>query len=108
SDRTDRPHRALVERTSLPGGTFSMLDELIYYLTLGSALGSGLIAGAFFAFSTFVMRALSRLPANEGVAAMQSINVAVINPWFMLVFLGTGVACAALIFLTVLRWQKPG
>jgi uncharacterized membrane protein len=85
-----------------------MLDNLIYYLTLGSALGSGLIAGAFFALSTFVMRALARLPANEGLAAMQSINVTVINPWFMLVFLGTGVMCSALIVMTVLRWQKPG
>ena len=29
----------------------------------------------FFAFSTFVMQALDRLPAPQGIAAMQSINV---------------------------------
>lgn len=54
-----------------------------------AALGSGLIAGAFFAFSTFVMEALGKLPANQGIAAMQSINVVVINPIFLGVLFGT-------------------
>jgi len=57
-----------------------MFNNLLLALTLLSALGSGLIAGAFFAFSTFVMGALGRLPAAHGIAAMQSINVVVINP----------------------------
>jgi len=35
------------------------------------------------------MRALARLPAAHGIAAMQSINIAVVNPWFMTVFMGT-------------------
>jgi uncharacterized membrane protein len=54
-----------------------------------SALGSGLIAGAFFAFSSFVMGALGKLPANQGIAAMQSIDVVVINPLFLGVLFGT-------------------
>jgi len=29
---------------------------------------------AFFAFSTFIMKALARLPVNEGIAAMQSVK----------------------------------
>jgi uncharacterized membrane protein len=41
---------------------------------LFAALGSGLVGGVFFAFSTFVMRALARVPAAQGIAAMQSIN----------------------------------
>ena len=61
------------------------------------ALGALLIAGVFFAFSSFIMTGLGRLPANQGVAAMNSINVTVINPLFMAVFLGTGLAAAALI-----------
>ena len=36
-------------------------DQLLVALTLVSALGCGLIAGVFFAFSAFVMKALSRL-----------------------------------------------
>jgi hypothetical protein len=57
----------------------STLDPWLVVLAFAGALGSGLMAGAFFAFSTFVMRALARLPAAEGIAAMQSINVAAIN-----------------------------
>lgn len=77
-----------------------MLDEdlevsVLDLLLLGSALGCGLIAGVFFAFSTFVIRALGRLPAAQGVAAMQSINIVVINPWFMGSFFGTALLCIA-------------
>lgn len=85
-----------------------MLTRLLFALTLLAALGSGLIAGVFFAFSSFVMKALSRLPAPGGIAAMQSINVAVINPWFMAAFLGTAAACFVLVVSSVLRWHEPG
>ena len=45
-------------------------------LSLFAALGCAMMSGVFFAFSTFVMKALARLPAEQGVAAMQAINVA--------------------------------
>ena len=77
------------------------LDGWWFGLTLASALGSGLIGGVFYAFSTFVMRALARLPAHEGVAAMQSINVAVINPLFLGVFLGTAATAGAMVLLVL-------
>ncbi len=35
--------------------------------TLAAALGTGLVAGVFFAFSTFVMRGLASLPAGAAV-----------------------------------------
>jgi hypothetical protein len=54
-----------------------MTNVLIVTLTVLAALGSGLVAGIFFAFSAFLMTALSRLPPLQGIAAMQSINVAV-------------------------------
>lgn len=85
-----------------------MTSYVLFALTLLSALGSGLIAGAFFAFSTFVMGALGRLPAAHGIAAMQSINVVVINPWFLGVFVGTAAACAFLVVAALLAWQEPG
>jgi uncharacterized membrane protein len=46
-----------------------------FVLTVVAALGCGLNAGVFFAFSSFVMAALRRLPPAQGIAAMQSINV---------------------------------
>jgi uncharacterized membrane protein len=65
-------------------------------LALLTALGAATVGGVFFGFSTFVMKALAQLPAAQGVAAMQRINVVVINPWFMGVFMGTlllSIAC---------------
>jgi uncharacterized membrane protein len=66
-----------------------MIDGLLFALALVSALGCGLMAGAFFAFSAFVMNALARLPPAQGIAAMRSINVAAITPAFTGALFGT-------------------
>jgi uncharacterized membrane protein len=84
------------------------VDQLLFVLTLVAALGCGLIAGVFFSFSAFVMKALARLGPAEGVAAMQSINVAVLNPWFLGVFVGTAAICVVAIIAALLRWDDPG
>ncbi len=85
------------------------MDQALFVVTLLSALGCGLIAGAFFAFSSFVMKALARLPAEQGIAAMQSINVVVINPVFLGVFVGTAITtCALLAVSSLWRWQAAG
>jgi uncharacterized membrane protein len=51
----------------------------IFPLTFVSKLGSGLVAGIFFSFSNFFMKALARLPPDKGIAAMQNINVDVLS-----------------------------
>lgn len=71
----------------------SAFDGWLGILTFGTALGCGLVAGVFFAFSTFVMPALARLPAPQGIAAMQSINITAITPSFMVALFGTGASC---------------
>src|SRR5262245_19819654 len=84
-------------------------DGLTFTITLVAALGCGLMAGLFFAFSAAVMKALARLPSAEGIGAMQSINVAIINPLFLAVFFGTAVACVLVIIIaSLLRWHEPG
>ena len=85
-----------------------VINNWIFAVALLSALGCGLMAGVFFAFSAFVMTALARLPSSQGIAAMQSINVAVINPCFMAAFLGTAAACAVLAVFSLLVWRLPG
>ncbi|HKA14490.1 MAG TPA: anthrone oxygenase family protein [Myxococcota bacterium] len=85
-----------------------MTDGLTGALTFIAAIGSALVAGVFFAFSSFVMKALARIPPPQGIAAMQSINVAVINPVFMTAFLGTAGVCAALAVVSLFRWHEPG
>jgi uncharacterized membrane protein len=65
-------------------------------MTIAAALGCATVGGVFFAFSSFVMGALRRLPPAQGIAAMQSINVVVINPLFMLLLFGSGAASVVL------------
>jgi len=85
-----------------------MTEGLLVVLTFSTALGCGLIAGVFFAFSAFVMKALARLPAAQGTAAMQSINVVAITPLFMVVLFGTAAACLLLAVSSLFMWQRPG
>ncbi len=68
------------------------------------AVGAGLVAGVFFAFSTFVMKALSQLPSAQGVAAMQRINVVVMNPVFLGLFVGTALIAGICGVGAVLSW----
>lgn len=77
-------------------------------LEILAIIGTGLTAGIFFAFSTFVMAAFARIPPEQGIAAMNSINITVINPWFMTVFMGTPVLCAVLAIMAFFKWSEPG
>jgi len=70
-------------------------------------LGSALIGGVFFAFSSFVMKALARVPSAEGIAAMQSINVVVLNPSFLGAFMGTAVLSIGIALLAIKGWGTP-
>ena len=81
-------------------------DQIHFALVFVALLGSGLIAGVFFAFSMFIMKALVRLPSAEGIAAMQSINITVLNRWFLGVFLGTAVICVLLLVWSLLLWNQ--
>jgi len=84
------------------------MDHFLFALTLLAALGCGLIAGVFLAFSSFVMKALARLPASAGIAAMQSINIVVLRSVFMAVFLGTAAVCVVASVYSLFRLQEPG
>lgn len=65
------------------------MNQTIAIVAIAAVLGSAVVGGIFFAFSSFVMKALAGVPASEGIAAMQSINVVVINPSFLGAFMGT-------------------
>ena len=83
-------------------------EPLFLALTLVAAVGCGVMAGVFFAFSSFVMTALGRLPPGAGIAAMQSVNVAVINPLFFAALFGTAAVCAVLSVFSIPAWRHPG
>ncbi|MGE0023668.1 MAG: DUF1772 domain-containing protein, partial [Hyphomicrobium sp.] len=83
------------------------MEPALTGLTWISALGAALIAGVFFAFSTFVMPALGARPPAEGIAAMQEINIVVVRSGFIAVFLATAATSAILALFAILRWDDP-
>ena len=72
-----------------------MIDGPAHALTAAAALGAGINGGVFFAFSTFVMRALGRVPAPNGISTMQAINREAPSPLFMSLLFGTAVVGVA-------------
>jgi uncharacterized membrane protein len=73
-----------------------------------SAVGCGVLARVYFAFSTFVMASLARIAPAAGAAAMNAINVEIVRSLFMPLFLGTTLTGAALAVLAFFRWGEPG
>jgi uncharacterized membrane protein len=84
-----------------------MLITYLFALKFISVIGCALIAGVFFAFSTFVMNALSRLQPAQGIATMQSINITAINPLFMTALFGTAATCLFLIVSMLSKLSQP-
>jgi uncharacterized membrane protein len=84
----------------------TIIDRILVILTFAAAIGAGLVAGVFYAFSTFVMKALLRIQPSAGLAAMQSINVVVLSPWFLGVFMGTALVCIAVAIGAFARWDR--
>jgi uncharacterized membrane protein len=83
------------------------MEGVLVALTWFSAFGAALIAGTFFAFSAFVIKALAQRPPAEGIAAMQAINVVVVQSPFIAVFVATALASAFLALIAVLRMDDP-
>jgi uncharacterized membrane protein len=77
-------------------------------LTAAGIVGSGLLAGVFFAFSAFVMGGLRRLPESGGAAAMRSINVTAVRPPLMIALFGVSALCVAMIVRALATWSQPG
>lgn len=73
--------------------------ECLLFLT---AISTALMAGLFYAYSCSVNPGLGRLPDAGYLAAMQSINRAILNPVFFASFLGS------LVLLPLCSWAYRG
>ena len=78
-----------------------MLDRAILTLTFLTTIGSGLVAGVFLAFS-------SRLPAPQGIAAMQSINATVLTSSFLAALFLTAVGATVIGVAALGSFERPG
>lgn len=76
---------------------------LITPLLILAVLGTGIMAGVFYAFSGFVTQGLDRLPAADAARAMRGINVTAVRAPLMLALFGTG-----LVALVVLGFAIAG
>ena len=65
----------------------------LQYIVVAASVSCGVISGLLFSFSIVVMRALLELPAPAGMFAMQRINRLIINPLFLVLFLGSSALC---------------
>jgi len=74
-------------------------------LVVATAIACAGMGGVFFAFSSFVMRALARLSPAQGIVAMQSINIVAVTPLFMTALFGTAIACVVLAASAVIDWR---
>jgi uncharacterized membrane protein len=66
---------------------------------VAALVAAGLIAGLFYAYSCSVMPGLARGDDKTFVEAMRGINVAIVNPVFMLTFLGAPLLAGVAVFL---------
>ena len=73
-----------------------------------AALGTGVMAGVYFTFSAFVMRALASLPRGQGAAAMNAINRVIVASPFMVLFFGTTTLGLGLAIAGWSRGAAPG
>ncbi|WP_081602005.1 DUF1772 domain-containing protein [Thioalkalivibrio sp. ALE6] len=81
---------------------------MVITLAVLLCIGAGTIGGVFFAFSTFVMKALSAQPSAHGIAAMQQINTAVLNPVFLGAFLGSALLSVVAVATSIINWPSAG
>lgn len=84
------------------------MQTIIGALLWFAVLSVGIMAGVYFAFSTFVMQALDRLERPAGMLAMQSINRVILASPFLPLFFASTAACAALAVWGAVSWGAPG
>lgn len=85
-----------------------MTDVARTAVLIAAAIASGLQAGLYYGFSVGVLPGLARADGRTFVGAMQQINVAIVNPWFMLTFLGAPALAALGVALHLGRSGQSG
>jgi uncharacterized membrane protein len=85
-----------------------MYDSLIALTSSIAMLAAGLMAGVYFAFSAFIMRAFDRLGPAHATAAMNAINDVILRSWFMPLFFGSSLLYATLAIFALFDTDLDG
>jgi uncharacterized membrane protein len=81
------------------------MTDVLTALTVLTAVACGVVAGVFYAFSAFVMKALGRLRPAAGVEAMQAINVAALPSAFSHTAVATMLGCLVAAAWGLAEWD---
>ncbi|MCB2074996.1 MAG: DUF1772 domain-containing protein [Novosphingobium sp.] len=84
------------------------MDLFVTVLLWFMAVSSGLMAGIYFAFSVFVMRALATLERGEAIRAMNAINAVIVRTAFLPLFFASSLGALALAVIGGLHWGVSG
>ncbi|WP_190238680.1 anthrone oxygenase family protein [Salipaludibacillus neizhouensis] len=85
-----------------------MPNSIIYTVIFFTCIGTGILAGLFFSFSTFIMEALGEISAKSGMNAMKAINRTILNPLFGLIYFGTALMTLFLLVATLFNSEWNG
>jgi len=85
-----------------------MFDSMMTTSLSIAAMGAGLMAGVYFAFSGFIMRALNQLGPIQATEAMNAINEVILHSWFMVLFFGSTLLYAMLSAYAVFDADQAG
>ena len=85
-----------------------MFESIVALVLTVAAIGAGLMAGVYFAFSAFIMRAFDQLGAAQATDSMNAINEVILRSWFMSLFFGSTLAYAVLSGYAVLTADLAG
>ena len=94
-------------------GTVRRMGTTGFVVLVAATVAAGLVAGLFYAYAVSVMPGLARADDKSFVEAMRGINVAIINGWFFLSFLGAPLLAGAAVVLhlrggATLWWAVAG
>jgi uncharacterized membrane protein len=85
-----------------------MTDTYARTVVIIAAIGAGVSAGVYFAFSTLVMGGIRRLTPSHAIGAMNGMNKAApASPLLMLVLFGTGVVCVLVLISGIQHRDDP-
>jgi uncharacterized membrane protein len=76
-------------------GKENTMSSVSGVVLVAAIVAAGLIAGLFYAYAVSVMPGLARADDHTFVTAMRQINIAIVNGWFLLTFLGAPLLAAA-------------
>ena len=85
-----------------------MSSSIITVLLWAIALSSALMAGVYFAFSGFIMKAFDNIETSQAITAMNAINNKIVRSWFIPIFFGSSIISLMLSVIAIAYWGETG